>query len=553
MTVCIQYSRPASGQGESEIFGLDVAVNNFLSAYFRHGTQNPYICRPTDIASYEHFKSLAEAAGVDAEKHCIGIDPRHPKSNLENISCIFRPDPLTVDLIWRRQQLLGKGFSTCGLVHTMSGERIAKAVADLCIAPSDTSDALICPSESIRDAVQNLWQLYAEYLNHHFGSTYRCPVQTPVIPLGIDANKFVSLTTGELRKAQRSALNIEQDEIVILFVGRLSFATKAHPLPLFMAAEQAAKRLKRKIRLVMYGYFKPKDMENHFKSLAKDIAKTVAIDFILNDDARFPKGLWAAADIFTSLSDNIQESFGLTPIEAMAAGLPSVITDWNGYRGGVRNGIDGFLIPTLTPPDKAGLAIAEAYYNEENYGISLVGASQSTALDIGLCADAFVALADDNMRRQFSESARARALDTYDWKHIITSYEALWEELAYKRQSMPRQQALPRNWQAMHPAFPNPWQMFSSFPSKKISYKDRIQVLLTKDEIYSLIKHDMNYFLPELLVEKESMIELVEAIRRAPAAPFVQDILGTFPDSEQDRLLRCIGWMLKHGVCKVES
>ncbi len=42
--------------------------------------------------------------------------------------------------------------------------------------------------------------------------------------------------------------------------------------------------------------------------------------------------IWQAADIFTSLSDNIQETFGLTPIEAMAAGLPSVVTDWDGYQ-----------------------------------------------------------------------------------------------------------------------------------------------------------------------------------------------------------------------------
>ncbi len=29
---------------------------------------------------------------------------------------------------------------------------------------------------------------------------------------------------------------------------------------------------------------------------------------------------WASADVFCSLSDNIQETFGIVPIEAMAAG-----------------------------------------------------------------------------------------------------------------------------------------------------------------------------------------------------------------------------------------
>jgi alpha-maltose-1-phosphate synthase len=36
---------------------------------------------------------------------------------------------------------------------------------------------------------------------------------------------------------------------------------------------------------------------------------------------------WAGADVFCSLSDNIQETFGIVPIEAMAAGLPVVVSD----------------------------------------------------------------------------------------------------------------------------------------------------------------------------------------------------------------------------------
>ena len=133
-------------------------------------------------------------------------------------------------------------------------------------------------------------------------------------------------------------------------MGRLSFATKAHPLALWQAAERAAQLSKRKLRIVMYGYFKPKDMEPHFRNLAAETGKTARIDFIMNDDTRFAEGFWAGADIFVSLSDNIQESFGLTPVEAMASGLPAIVSDWNGYRGGVREGQEGFLIPTMTPP-----------------------------------------------------------------------------------------------------------------------------------------------------------------------------------------------------------
>ena len=40
----------------------------------------------------------------------------------------------------------------------------------------------------------------------------------------------------------------------------------------------------------------------------------------------------AASDMFISLADSYQETFGLTPIEAMASELPVVASNWNGYR-----------------------------------------------------------------------------------------------------------------------------------------------------------------------------------------------------------------------------
>jgi hypothetical protein len=89
------------------------------------------------------------------------------------------------------------------------------------------------------------------------------------------------------------------------------------------------------------------------------------------------------ADIFISLADNIQETFGLTPIEAMAAGLPVVVADWNGYQETVRHEVDGLRIPTLMPPAGCGLDFAASYGDDSlNYSSYIGHVSLMTAVDI---------------------------------------------------------------------------------------------------------------------------------------------------------------------------
>jgi len=549
MTIAVDFKHSKNGP----VLGLSVAIDAFMKAWFRHSSLPSYACHAADPASIERFASMAQAYAKDTQKPCLSFNPQGPAGGLKDMSCLFVPDPDLSDVVWRRAKVPVPSYATCGLVHSMSGDQVTAAVADLCLAPTHGADALICPSRAIRDAVHRVWETYSEYLGRRFKTSFTCPVQTPIIPIGIDTQDFASRRTPELRAAQRATLNVSEDEVVILFIGRLNFATKAHPWPLLLAAEKAAKQAKRKIRLVLYGYFLPQaEMESRFRALLHDFAGSLACEIVTNDDTRFPHGLLAAADIFTSLVDNVQESFGLTPIEAMACGLPTVVSDWDGYRDGVRHGLDGILIPTFAPPLETGEDVMSAYFNDRHYGRYLMGTAQSTAIDIEAAARAFVTLADNKEKRlDMGRQAQARARAMYDWRVIIPAYEQLWHKLAEDRLRFANVPQTPMNWPALSPAHPNPWRIFESFASQTLAPTDTLNIVMNEGDLTRLLAHDMNLFVPDLLLPVPLIRDLIEAIR-ANGQLSIASVLDVSPELERPRMWRTIGWLLKHGIAVKE-
>jgi D-inositol-3-phosphate glycosyltransferase len=130
--------------------------------------------------------------------------------------------------------------------------------------------------------------------------------------------------------------------------------------------------------------------------------------------------LLAAADIFYSPADNVQETFGITLIEAMAAGLPVLASDWNGYREIVHHGDTGFLVPTYTVPTNGPDSMFSTPYS----------LAATTVVDTPIWTRyACQLFANAELRSRLGHSARRLANTTYDWPQVIKEYERLWDEL----------------------------------------------------------------------------------------------------------------------------
>lgn len=192
-------------------------------------------------------------------------------------------------------------------------------------------------------------------------------------------------------------------------------------------------------------------------------------------DGRDPgqlRNCWTAADIFISLSDNIQETFGLTPLEAMAAGLPAVVTDWNGYKETVRDGIDGFRIPTWMPPPDLGDPFARAYeVRIHSYDIYAGVTSRTVSVDHAVLAARLIELAQNpELRRKMGEAGRARAQKDFDWGVIYGRYQELWAELGRIRAHAGPDREAP----TVDAARQDPFATFGHYPTGLIQSKTRI-------------------------------------------------------------------------------
>lgn len=382
------------------------------------------------------------------------------------------------DMAWLRRTALGdRAYSLLGLVHTVAPPAIREYIAASAFAPTHPWDALICTSPSIVQSLTEMFDAVGEFAGERFGGTRRPRPHLPLVPLGVDlAGQRAKSDRPQVRKTVRERLGLGDDDILVLWVGRLSFFEKAYPQPMFRAVEEAAQATGAKVVFQMAGWFPVEPRHRDlYRQAASAYAPSVDVQFIDGNDRALLDETWAAADIFISLVDNIQETFGITPLEAMASGVPVVVSDWDGYRYTVQDGVQGFLIPTLIPPrDGVGRTIAVPHLMLLQSYQSYVGAlGLHTAVHVGRAAEAVAALIrSPDLRRRMGEAGRERVRTAFDWPVVAGLYRELVEELGRIRLAAPPPEQVMR----MHPAKGDPFGEFAHFATHVLSPQMRVRL-----------------------------------------------------------------------------
>lgn len=388
----------------------------------------------------------------------------------QRAGCLYFPSPIPRVIAACRDALHPTAFSVMGVTHSLCTPSVMEHMSAMALAPFQPWDALICTSLAAQTVAATLLEETRDYWRRTTGATRFNQPALPVIPLGVHVDDMRPQAGG--REKARAALGLETDEVAFLFAGRLAYHAKANPAPLYQALERLAAT--RRVVCIEAGIHASETMRDGLEASRRALAPSLRTIWVDGSDQGKNATARAAADVFVSLADNIQESFGLTPIEAMAAGLPVVVSDWDGYKDTVRHGVDGFRIPTVAPPAGAGQTLAQQHLlGLIPYDQFIGRASLATYVDAGTLYQALDQLAGDpGLRQRLGQAGQRRAQSEYDWPVILARYADLTVELAKLREQARRDGVASPG---TPPGLGDPFQQFRQFPTATLQAEWRFR------------------------------------------------------------------------------
>lgn len=548
MSAAIYFEGDAYSIAGPKLMGRNAAGESFLRGYLAHVEADHLWVEASSAQAAKPFLEAARAAG---RSEPISIVTPEGMAALATPGTLYFPAS-DIGFKARHRSLFGAAnWSICGITHTTASARAADGIAELLTGAVEPWDALICTSKAVRDNVETVLAAELEHLQRRLGITRVIRPEMPIIPLGIHVADFAS--DAPTRAAARAAVGADDDTIVVLYAGRLSFHAKAHPAAMYLALEEAARRQRgSRVILIECGWFANASLQAAFDEACAALCPSVQVVRLDGRDASARRTAWACADVFCSLADNIQETFGLTPIEAMAAGLPVVVSDWDGYRDTVRDKVDGFRIPTLMPPAGSGGDLSARHaLNIDTYDRYCGYTAAFISVDVAAAADAFAALfASPDLRRNMGMAGQARARADYDWRSIIPQYQQLWSLLGdIRAKAAPVQQ--PRHpW----PGRLDPFASFASYPTARLSPAAQVVLIDSTVDAAKARFHRMralgmiNYTQAVVVTaaEAEAMIDSCAAGARSAA-----EVSMPFPPERRAQIFRALAWLAKLGVVRI--
>lgn len=240
---------------------------------------------------------------------------------------------------------------------------------------------------------------------------------------------------------RNNRVNIPSGKIVIGFLGSLTPMHKMDIMPLLMLLKRLL-RHRPDYHLIIagadtinYASFLWDTIHELKLNATNDLGLREHVTLLTDLSEDEVHAFYRCIDIFVSLVDNPQESYGLTPLQAMAYEKPVVLSRSTGYKDLIKDGKNGFLVDTYVANyNRKTEAVLHLFNSIESHYLN----GQSTAVDLCHAEKIVNYLADrPNVRKRIGESAQQRAWHLASVEQISANYKTLWRQISASTQVTP--------------------------------------------------------------------------------------------------------------------
>ena len=225
------------------------------------------------------------------------------------------------------------------------------------------------------------------------------PRRIDIVPCGFDPEEFPHLDRAEARRT----LGLDPAEPVILQLGRMV------PRKGVDTVIAALGRLERRTRmdarlLIVGGASREPDPDRdpelgRLREISEREGVADRVTFVGRRDRSELVTYYRAADVFVSIP--WYEPFGITPVEAMACGIPVIGSAVGGIKSTVRDGETGFLVPPKDPD-----AVADRLAR---------------------------VLGDRALAESMGDAGRRRANSRFTWRHVARAISEVYDSIVAER------------------------------------------------------------------------------------------------------------------------
>jgi len=404
--------------------GRLVANHDFARALLTYGTFDDFVFSNTSVSNLKTFAETVEQWALPGERlsrvRCVTyVDlPALLQREAFHVFHLGGWGAFMPGLHYIRARHASNPWPITGITHSLNGRDVIDHAVRLSHAAMAPYDAVFCTSRDGREALRALLAGGAAIAGRRFAG------RLEHLPLGIDDR--LADQAGNRDRA-RARLRIQPDAVVLLVLGRMTPSQKMDLGPLLRTfARQIVPTSPRPVCLLLAGNASSDDLR-----LLKESIGRHALEPHVRLQANFPldqkADVLAAADVLVSPVDNTQETFGLSLLEAMAAGLPVVASRFDGYKDLVDDGVDGFLIDSYSSPHDP---MAE-WFDLLDPNIAQLFQAQGVAIDMDQLARRVLQLiGDEGLRATMAAAGKRKVERDYRWSRVIARYEDVWDRLA---------------------------------------------------------------------------------------------------------------------------